>query len=102
MRIDVHAHYFAPEYMDCLARLGNATGSAVSRAPGGGVSLDERIALMDKAGIDLQVLSLGVQMPYFAEEADAVSAARLGNDLYADVCRQYNGRFKAFVAPPLP
>ncbi len=57
---------------------------------------------MDEVGIDLQVLSTASSMPYFAGEADAVTAARLANDLYADLCRQYPQRFAAFGTVPLP
>lgn len=34
--------------------------------------------------------------------ADAADAARLINDLYADVCRDHPERFYAFAALPLP
>ena len=57
---------------------------------------------MDRAKIDLQVLSISNHFPYFADEADAVSMARLANDLYAELVRQYPKRFAAFACTPLP
>jgi predicted TIM-barrel fold metal-dependent hydrolase len=103
MRIDVHAHYFPAEYIDCLARLGHSDArAAVARAPGARVTLDERVGLLDEVGIDLQVLSVVSPGPYLPRAADATEAARLANDIYADVCRRYQGRFAAFGTLPLP
>jgi len=103
MRIDVHAHYFPQEYVDCIARLVDpAVAPTTARAPGAAIDLEERLALMDSAGIDLQVLSASLLHPNAPDEGDARAAARLGNDLYADVCRRYPDRFAAFGAVPLP
>ena len=103
MRIDVHAHYFPREYIECIARVVDpAVAPTTARAPGAHLDLDERLALMDSAGIDLQVLSASLAHPYAPDPGDAAAAARLGNDLYADVCKRYPGRFAAFAAVPLP
>src|SRR5262245_50904800 len=103
MRIDVHAHYFPQEFVDCVARVVDpAITRTTARAPGQGLDLDERLALMDSAGIDMQVLSASAAQPYAPNRGDAVEAARLGNDIYADVCKRYPGRFAAFGAVPLP
>jgi 6-methylsalicylate decarboxylase len=103
MRIDVHAHYFPQEYMALIARLGGPRlGAGARTAPGAHYTIAERLGLMDEVGIDLQVLSTASSMPYFAAEADAVTAARLANDLYADLCREHPRRFAAFGTVPLP
>jgi 6-methylsalicylate decarboxylase len=102
MRIDVHAHHFPEEYLQCLERMGSKTTTGARTAPGTDATFDERISLMDEAGIDLQVLSPAHQLPYFADRGDAASAARLGNDIFVDVCRKYAGRFSAFANVPLP
>jgi predicted TIM-barrel fold metal-dependent hydrolase len=103
MRIDVHAHHFPSEYMDCLARLGHPDArAAVLRAPGGGMSLDDRMVMLDRTGVDLQVLSPAAAAPYLAEEANAVEAARTLNDGLIAVRQQYPGRFAAFASLPLP
>ena len=57
---------------------------------------------MNDAGIDMQVLSPAGRLPYFPKREDAVAAARLGNDLFMEVCRKYDGRFSAFANVPLP
>ena len=102
MRIDVHAHHFTDEYLQCLEQMGSKITAAARMAPGSGVSLDDRIDLMNDAGIHMQVLSPANQLPYFEKRDDAVAAARLGNDLFVEVCRKYNGRFAAFANMPLP
>jgi aminocarboxymuconate-semialdehyde decarboxylase len=101
MRVDVHAHYYPEKYIGCLARSGVDT-SNVARAPGAGVTLDQRVDLLDRAGIRVQVLCVGAQQPYVASSAEATNAAKVGNDLYAEVCQKYGGRFAAFATVPLP
>ncbi|HZU05286.1 MAG TPA: amidohydrolase family protein [Chloroflexota bacterium] len=103
MRIDVHAHYFHPEYLACLARcLGEAVTLHTARAPGGHLTPEEILGLLDESGVDLLVLSPSASQPYAPREADAVAAARLCNDIYADLARRYPGRFAAFGTVPLP
>jgi len=101
MRVDVHAHYYHSTYVDRLARNGADTRPAV-RAPGAAVTFDQRVGLLDGAGIRVQVLSVGALQPYFANADEATAAARLSNDLYADICQRYGGRFSAFATVPLP
>jgi aminocarboxymuconate-semialdehyde decarboxylase len=58
VRIDVHAHYWTDAYLDMLVALGR-TDTATQRGigAGGGPELDARLSLMDRAGVDVQVLS---------------------------------------------
>jgi len=61
----------------------------------------KRIAEMDAAGIDMQVLSLNAPG---VEQADAdvqVSVAHEANDFLADAVRQHPKRFAAFAALPV-
>ena len=87
MRIDVHAHYFPVEYLDRLDRYGGSKTTAFFRkanlAFDGFSGLAEHFRNMDIGKVDLQVLSVSGLLPYFANESDAVDAARLGNDFYA-------------------
>ena len=57
---------------------------------------------MAEAGIDMQVLSVPPQFPYLEKEQNAVEAARLANDLCADLAQQYPDRFRVFACFPLP
>jgi len=70
---------------------------------GSGSELDARLRLMDRAGVDIQVLSAAPQLPYSAENADgAVAAARYVNDEYAALVSLHRDRFRAFAAMPMP
>lgn len=65
---------------------------------------DERIAAMDAAGIDTQVLSLTAPGLQNLEPADAVILQREVNDLLADTVRNRPDRYQAFatLATPAP
>jgi predicted TIM-barrel fold metal-dependent hydrolase len=106
VRVDVHAHYFPVEYLDRLDRYAGSQITAFFRkgklASEGFSGLDAHIRNMDLAKVDLQVLSVSGQLPYFANENDAVDAARLANDIYARIVRKYPKRFAAFACTPLP
>ncbi|HZU07284.1 MAG TPA: amidohydrolase family protein [Chloroflexota bacterium] len=103
MRIDVHAHYFPAPYIDFLVRHGlESRARGAWMAPGARITLEERLALLDAVGIDLQVLSLSAATPYSLPEAAAAEAARLANDLYVDLCHRYPGRYAVFATVPLP
>ncbi|MER6199431.1 amidohydrolase family protein [Streptomyces sp. NPDC001586] len=104
LRIDVHAHLWTAEYLDRLEKLGK-TDTGTQRGIGAEATeadLDRRFALMDRASIDLQVLSVAPQSPHLADESDAVAVARAGNDAYAELVARFPGRFRAFAALPLP
>jgi aminocarboxymuconate-semialdehyde decarboxylase len=64
--------------------------------------LEDHFRNMDRSKVDMQILSVSGQLPYFAKENDAVDAARLGNDIYARIVREYPKRFAAFACTPLP
>jgi 6-methylsalicylate decarboxylase len=101
MRIDVHGHYLPPEYVDFQARVrGEGVRQDLAIRLQG--NIDERVGMLDEAGVDLQVLSLGSNVPYHDKEADAVEAARTANDAYAGVAREFAGRLAAFGSVPLP
>ena len=106
MRIDVHAHYFPVEYLDRFDRYGGNQATAFIRkakmASADSSGLEANLRNMELAKVDMQVLSLSSQLPYFANEADAVDAARLGNDIFARAVREYPKRFAAFACTPLP
>src|ERR1700761_4246391 len=103
MRIDVHAHYWTDDYLDLLVDLGKTdTGTQRGLGAGGGAELGARLRLMDRAGVDMQVLSASPQLPYGEDRDKAVAAARFVNDQYATVVERHPGRFRAFAATPMP
>ena len=64
MRIDVHAHYWTEDYLDLLVDLGKTDAGAVRGiGAGGGAELQARLRLMERAGIEMQVLSACPQLP---------------------------------------
>ena len=103
MRIDVHAHYWTDDYLDLLIDLGQAgAGAARGLRAGGGAELDARLRLMDRAGVQIQVLSACPQLPYGEDGQKAARAARFVNDQYAGLVQRRRDRFRAFAALPMP
>jgi 6-methylsalicylate decarboxylase len=104
MRIDVHAHYFPKAYLKRMESL-NADPTAGSHRPlatDDPGDVEQRLMMMDAAGVDMQLLSVSATLPYLEREEAAVDAAREANDLYAELIERYPQRFKGFVAVPLP
>jgi 6-methylsalicylate decarboxylase len=103
MRIDVHAHYWTEGYLDLLVDLGQAdAGAARGIGAGGGADLEARLRLMDRAGVEIQVLSACPQSPYGQDKQKAARAARFVNDQYAELAGRQPDRFRAFAALPMP
>ena len=104
LRVDAHAHVWTKDYLDLVESYGKKDTS-VQRDKGAGISeaeMEKRVALMDAAGVEMQVLSVCPQAPHFDDKAHAVTAARKINDLYGEVVRKYPKKFKALVALPFP
>ena len=59
---------------------------------------DLRIADMDAAGVDRQIISLTAPGTQILPARDAVAMAVLANDHLADACRRYPGRFSGLTA----
>jgi len=106
VKIDVHAHYFPLEYLDRLDLYGSSHVTGLIRRmkldSADFSGLEDHLRNMDRSNVDMQVLSVSGQLPYFPKESDAVDAARLGNDLYARIVRENPRRFAAFACTPLP
>lgn len=104
MRIDMHAHYFPTTYLDKLEASGS-TFTPIARDLGAGDApgeIDNRLALMDTAGVDMQLLSATPQLPTFDNARVAIDSAKLANDLYADLISRYPNRFAGLATTPLP
>lgn len=106
MRIDIHGHYFPLEYLDRLDLYGGSHVTGLIRRmkldSADFSGLEDHLRNMDRSKVDMQVLSVSGQLPYFLKESDALDAARLGNDIYARIVREYPKRFAAFACTPLP
>jgi 2,3-dihydroxybenzoate decarboxylase len=93
-------------YLDAEVK-SHITGIDVTRAPKIVERLDDvgagRIAEMDAAGIDMQVLSHGAPSVQKIADAElAVRLARAANDRLAETVRAHPDRFAAFAALPTP
>jgi 6-methylsalicylate decarboxylase len=102
--VDIHGHARSVRYVEQLEAGGWSRGGL-----SGGLSLDltgdrldERIALLDRCGIDVQLISAGPALPALPRADDAVAAARLLNDEYAELVRRAQGRLAAFATVPFP
>ncbi|MBI2359326.1 MAG: amidohydrolase [Deltaproteobacteria bacterium] len=116
--IDIHAHYLPQPFIEAVKEAsahygGNVTSDSEGRVvihiqgmdmgPIGKENFDlrRRLTDMDRAGIDMQILSLTVPMVYWAKPELAVTLARLVNDEYARAAKDYPGRFGGFATLPL-
>lgn len=115
MIVDCHAHWYWEEELAELARhcaalrLGRAPdgarlvlwhGSVASHIPRWADDPADRLALMDRLGIAVQVLSYGALDVNLAGEA-APTLARRVNERLAEVCRARRDRFRFLAALPV-
>jgi predicted TIM-barrel fold metal-dependent hydrolase len=102
MIIDIHAHYHPARFSEALQRLGYR-GTFGGPVTDNGDHVQQRLEMMEAASVGLQVLSPAAgHAPYSTDEAGAVDAAHLANDLTAEFVSKHPDKFKAFVSLPLP
>ena len=110
--ITLEEHYASPAFIEGPGRqLQDQAQAFQAHAPQVAAGLNElidrlgdldarRIADMDEALIDVQVLSLTSPGTEQLEAAEAVALAREANDLLADAVRRHPSRFAGFAALP--
>lgn len=101
---DSHAHLWPDAYLEALEKLG-AQGVAVAKGLGASDShedMQKRLKMMDDAGVRRQILSGTPQTPQYGSAEEALALAQMLNDTYAQVIRDYPGRFAAYGTVPLP
>src|SRR5215218_10037968 len=109
--ITLEEHYATPAFMEGPGQDLKAQAEAARDHPqvaAGYAKLIEqlcdldagRIAAMDAAGIDVQVLSLTSPGVEQLEASEAVALAREANDLLAEAVRRHPDRFEGFAALP--
>lgn len=116
MVIDVHAHLYPRPFMEAVGACGPKHGVRLTadtppflcfegirfwRYTAAFHDLDARLRLMDEAGVERQVLSLGPPMTYWADPDVAVRLCRIFNDEIAAVVRTHPDRFVGLAAVPL-
>jgi aminocarboxymuconate-semialdehyde decarboxylase len=111
--LDAHAHIYPQRYLEFIRDIVHNDSTPWGRHAA--FLLDNRIStnramwdidahfeVMDRAGVQVQALSLPIPQAYFEKESDAVEAARLTNDHIAELCARYPDRFKGMPCLPLP
>lgn len=116
MRYDVHTHHYPAAYFELIARSGgdfsfdtDPSGQTIIRYRGSrffGVTAPMtdaalRLADMDRAGIDVAVLSLSTPNVFFAAGAAQAPVAQMVNDTYAELIAAHPHRFKGFASIPM-
>src|SRR5260370_13734232 len=97
MLIDVHAHQFPQKYIETVTRNGRQL-----MAPMTGGAIEERLALMDGSGVDMQVLSPANLVPNFENEAFAFEAAKIFKKAIPSPSNRLPKPFRPNVSLPIP
>ncbi len=113
--IDFHNHYYPPAYLDALKTgrssvrvVVDAEGNPVLHYPGdynvavqGHRDIAYRQTVLEREGVDLQVLTLTTPGTHVEAPQRALELARLVNDAFAAVVRERGRRFAALATLPL-
>lgn len=111
--VDVHSHFYPREYLRRLTQIvendSSVWGAAVQqllatriRPNPRMVDISAHLDDMDRAGVEVQALSLSIPHVYFDGEQETVEAARIVNDALANLCARYPTRFKGLAVLPMP
>ena len=115
-KLDLHTHYYPPIYFDKIRELPSefsfaksTSGQTIITYRGArffGVTppmtdVAQRIADMDRVGIDVEVVSLSTPNVFFADAQRQPEIARIVNDAYAELIAKHPARFKAFASIPM-
>ncbi|HUG42241.1 MAG TPA: amidohydrolase family protein [Longimicrobiales bacterium] len=112
--IDVHNHFYPPAYIDAIRTGPSAVrvtsddaGNPCLHYPGdtnvcvpGHRDIDYREEVLEREGVDLQVLTLTTPGTHVERPARAVELARMVNDAFATIARD-RARFTALATLPL-
>lgn len=95
-RIDVHHHFFAPEYLAEIA--GTLPNPRVATAWDRSRSLED----MDEGGVATSITSVTTPGVWFGDASKGRRLARLNNEYAARLVQDYPGRYGFWAALPLP
>src|SRR6476646_6810037 len=109
MKLDLHTHFYTPEYFQTIKDLPSefsfaqsSTGQTIitfHSARFFGVTpamtdVAKRLEDMDRVGIDVEVVSLSTPNVFFTAAEHQPEIARMVNDAYAELIAQHPARFK--------
>jgi len=115
MLIDIHNHYYPPAYFDALREPDSVvrltedkSGNPCVHYPGdynvavrGHRDIAYRQTVLERDGVDTQVITLTTPGTHVETPARAARLARLVNDAFAQVVRERGPRFAALATLPL-
>jgi aminocarboxymuconate-semialdehyde decarboxylase len=119
LKIDTHAHWYPPEWVDLIAREGAANGAEVGKndkgqvtlkAPGialrpqfipSYVDIPTRLKLMDEGRVDMHALSLTSPMVYWAPPEFGLKLSQAFNDACSAAHLKYPNRFVGMAMVPM-
>jgi aminocarboxymuconate-semialdehyde decarboxylase len=115
MIIDVHNHYYPPAFLEALRQAESIVrvttdreGNPVLHSPGdvniavrGHRDLAYRREVLDREGIDRQLITLTTPGTLLESPARSAGLATLVNDAFAEVMEEHGDRFTALATLPL-
>ncbi len=113
--IDVHNHFYPPEYLEAIQAgpsnikvTFDADNNPLLHYPGdyniivpGHRDIDYRAQVMEEMGIDMQVLTFTTPGVHIESSERSVELARMVNDNFAKIKREKSQRFSALATLPL-
>ena len=115
MLIDVHNHFYPPEYLDALKAGDSAVtltiddeGNPCVHYPGdynvavrGHRDIDYRHGVLEREGVDTQIITFTTPGTHVETPERAVRFATMVNDAYAKIVSEHDGRFSSLATLPL-
>jgi aminocarboxymuconate-semialdehyde decarboxylase len=116
MKFDLHTHFYTEQFFQTVRDLPSEfsfgtspSGQSIITYRGArffGVTpamtdVSRRIEDMDRAGIDVEVVSLSTPNVFFTDAEHQPAVARMVNDSYAELISQHPRRFKGFASIPM-
>jgi aminocarboxymuconate-semialdehyde decarboxylase len=116
MKLDLHTHFYTEAFFQTIRDLPSefsfstsSSGQTIITHHGArffGVTpamtdVAKRIEDMDRAGIDVEVVSLSTPNVFFTDAAHQPEVAKMMNDSYADLIARHPQRFKGFASIPM-
>ena len=115
-KFDLHTHFYTEEFFQTIRELpsefsfgASPSGQTIITYRGArffGVTpamtdVSQRLEDMDRAGIDVEVVSLSTPNVFFTDARHQPQVARVMNDSYAELIAKHPQRFKGFASIPM-